>query len=109
MSWLEILSLVLAGAAAGMINAVAGGGTLLTFPVPLFFGTFPVTANATSTTSVVIGTVGRLFGFQSQLRHIRPWLTRLVPVSILGGLLGSLLLTRSGDRLFATLVPWLIL
>jgi uncharacterized membrane protein YfcA len=51
MSWLEIVSLILAGAAAGAINAVAGGGTLLTFPVLLFFGTSPMIANATSTTS----------------------------------------------------------
>lgn len=109
MSGLEIVSLVLAGAAAGMINAVAGGGTLLTFPVLLFFGTSPVIANATSTTALVIGTAGSLFGFQSQLRYIRPWLGRFVPVSLLGGWLGSLMLTRSGDRVFASLVPYLIL
>ncbi|MEI8037814.1 MAG: sulfite exporter TauE/SafE family protein [Verrucomicrobiota bacterium] len=109
MSWLEIASLILAGAAAGMINAVAGGGTLLTFPVLLFFGTKPVIANATSTTALVIGTAGSIFGFQRQLRVIRPWLARLVPVSLLGGWLGSLLLTRSGDQLFAVLVPYLIL
>ena len=92
-----------------MINAVAGGGTLLTFPVLLFFGTKPVIANATSTVALVIGTAGSIFGFQRQLRVIRPWLARLVPVSILGGWLGSLLLTRSGDQLFAVLVPYLIL
>jgi len=109
MSWVEIVALILAGAAAGMINAVAGGGTLLTFPVLLFFGTKPVMANATSATALVIGTAGSLFGFQSQLRTIRPWLGRFVPVSLLGGWLGSLLLTHSGDRLFAALVPWLIL
>jgi uncharacterized membrane protein YfcA len=109
MSWVEIVSLVLAGAAAGMINAVAGGGTLLTFPVLLFFGTKPVIANATSTTALVIGTAGSIFGFQRQLPGIRRWLGRFVPVSILGGWLGSLLLTRSGDQLFSSLVPYLIL
>ncbi len=109
MSWLEIVSLVLAGAGAGIINAVAGGGTLLTFPVLLFFGTSPVMANATSTTALVIGTAGSLFGFQRLLPQIRSWLGRLVPVSLLGGWLGSLLLTHSGDRLFGALVPYLIL
>ena len=109
MSWYEIISLVLAGTVAGMINAVAGGGTLLTFPVLLFFGTKPVIANATSTTALVIGTAGSLYGFQSQLRTVRPWLGRFVPVSIAGGWLGSLLLTRSGNQVFSTLVPYLIL
>ena len=109
MAWLEIVSLVMAGVAAGMINAVAGGGTLVTFPVLLWFGTSPICANATSTTALVIGTAGSIFGFQKQLPGIRRWLGRLVPVSILGGWLGSLLLTRSGDRLFASLVPYLIL
>jgi len=109
MSWVEMVSLVLAAAAAGMINAVAGGGTLLTFPVLLYFGTSPVTANATSTTALVIGTAGSIFGFQKHYPAIRPWLGRFVPVSILGGWLGSVLLTRSGDQLFASLVPYLIL
>jgi uncharacterized membrane protein YfcA len=109
MPWVEIITLVMAGGAAGMINAVAGGGTLLTFPVLLFFGTSPMIANATSTTALVIGTAGSIFGFQKQLPGIRLWLGRLVPVSILGGWLGSLLLTCSGDRLFGALVPYLIL
>jgi len=109
MAWLEIVSLVLAGAAAGLINAVAGGGTLVTFPVLLWLGTSPTCANATSTTALVIGTAGSIFGFQKQLPGIRRWLGRFVPVSIVGGWLGSVLLTRSGDRLFASLVPYLIL
>ena len=49
MSWLEIIGLALSAAVGGAINAVAGGGTLITFPALLFFGTAPVTANATST------------------------------------------------------------
>jgi len=109
MSWVEIISLVLAGAAAGMINAVAGGGTLLTFPVLLYFGTSPMIANATSTTALVIGTAGSIFSFKNQFPAVRHWLGRLVPVSLIGGWLGSLLLTRSGDPLFAALVPYLIL
>ena len=109
MSHLEIAALVLSGAAAGMINAVAGGGTLLTFPVLLFFGTRPVLANATSTTALVIGTAGSIFGFKRQLQEVRGWILRFLPASLLGGWLGSLLLTRGGDRLFASLVPYLIL
>jgi len=109
MSWVEIIALVLAGAAAGMINAVAGGGTLLTFPALLYFGSSPIIANATSTTALVIGTAGSIFSFKGHFPAVRPWIGRMVPVSLLGGWLGSLLLTRSGDPLFAALVPYLIL
>lgn len=109
MPWVEIIALVLAGTAAGMINAVAGGGTLLTFPVLLYFGTSPMIANATSTTALVIGTAGSIFSFKNHFPAVHHWLGRLVPVSLLGGWLGSLLLTRSGDPLFAALAPYLIL
>jgi uncharacterized membrane protein YfcA len=108
MSALEITGLMLAAAAAGLINAVAGGGTLLTFPVLLFFGTPPVIANATSTLALVIGTAGSIFGFRGQIAAVRPWLSRFVPVSLLGGLLGSVLLTRTSNETFGRLVPFLI-
>ncbi len=109
MSLTEILGLSAAAGAAGVINAVAGGGTLLTFPVLLFFGTTPVVANATSTLALVVGTAGSIFGFRGQIAAVRPWLTRFIPVSVLGGFLGSLLLTQTNDRVFARLVPFLIL
>ena len=109
MSAAEILGLAAAAAVAGAINAIAGGGTLLTFPVLIFFGTGAVTANATSTLALVIGTAGSIFGFRKQVGAVRPWLVRFVPVSVLGGLLGSVLLTRTGESLFARLVPFLIL
>ncbi len=109
MSALEIIGLTLAAAAAGLINAVAGGGTIITFPVLLFFGTPPVIANATSTLALVIGTAGSIFGFRGQIAAVRPWLGRFVPVSLVGGLLGSILLTRTSNETFAHLVPFLIL
>ena len=109
MSALEILGLTLAAAAAGLINAVAGGGTMITFPVLLFFGTAPIVANATSTLALVIGTAGSIFGFRGQIAAVRPWLPRFAPVSLAGGLLGSILLTRTGNENFARLVPFLIL
>lgn len=109
MSLLEIIGLTLAAAAAGLINAVAGGGTIITFPVLLFYGTPPVIANATSTLALVIGTAGSIFGFRGQIAAVRPWLGRFIPVSLLGGLLGSILLTRTSNETFAHLVPFLIL
>lgn len=105
----EIICLAAVAAIAGAINAVAGGGTLLTFPTLLFFGTAPVVANATSTVALVIGTAGSIFGFRQHLRAIQPWLVRFVPVSIAGGLIGSALLTHSDEKVFARLVPFLVL
>jgi uncharacterized membrane protein YfcA len=109
MSVIEIVGLTLAAAAGGAINAVAGGGTLVTFPTLLFFGTPPVIANATSTLALVIGTSGSLYGYRQHLGPVKPWLSRFVPISLLGGLIGALLLTHTSDRTFSKLVPFLIL
>lgn len=105
----EILSLLCAATAAGAINAVAGGGTILTFPTLLAIGTPAVVANATSTLALVLGTGGSVYGFRRHFPEIRRWLWRFVPASLLGGLIGSWLLTRSSNETFARLVPFLIL
>ena len=105
----EIIGLFIAAAAAGVINAVAGGGTLVTFPVLLWFGMPPVVANATSTVALVLGTAGSIFGYRRHVAMVRGWLSRFLPVSILGGLLGGILLTRTSNEVFGKLVPFLIL
>jgi uncharacterized membrane protein YfcA len=109
MSPVEILGLAASAAAAGLINAVAGGGTLVTFPTLLLFGTAPLVANATSTVALVVGTAGGVFGYRRQLSAVKAWLWRLLPPSLLGGWLGSWLLTHTSDRTFSRLVPFLIL
>jgi len=109
MSLNELTGLFAAAVAGGAINAVAGGGTLVTFPTLLVFGTPPIVANATSTLALVIGTFGGLLGYREHLPAVRPWLWRFVPVSILGGFLGSVLLTFTSNKSFARLVPFLIL
>jgi len=109
MTFTEALVLAATAAMAGLINAIAGGGTLLTFPALLFFGTPAVQANATSTVALVIGTAGSIVGFRGQLGAVKSWLWRFVPVCILGGWLGSWLLTRTTDKTFSHLVPFLIL
>lgn len=105
----EILTLLCAAAAAGAINAVAGGGTILTFPTLLAIGTPAVVANATSTVALVFGTSGSVYGFRRHIPSIRQWLWRFIPVSLLGGLIGSWLLTITGNEIFSRLVPFLIL
>ena len=105
----EIIGLFTAAAAAGVINALAGGGTLVTFPVLLLFGTPPIVANATSTVALFLGTAGSIFGYRRHLSVIQPWLSRFLPVSLLGGLIGSILLTRTSNEFFSKLIPFLIL
>ena len=109
MSATEILGLFCAAAAGGAINAVAGGGTMVTFPTLLFFGTPPIIANATSTLALVIGTSGGIYGYRRHLEPIKPWLWRFLPVSLAGGLVGAVLLTCTSNKTFAKLVPFLIL
>ena len=109
MSLTEILGLTIAAAAGGAINAVAGGGTLVTFPTLLLFGTPPIIANATSTLALVIGTSGGIYGYRKHLDPVRPWLLRFAAVSTLGGLIGAVLLTHTSNRTFSHLVPFLIL
>ena len=109
MTTIEIIGLLASACAAGAINAVAGGGTLLTFPTLLFFGTPSVVANATSTLALVFGTIGGTFGYRQHLKAIVPWLRRFLPVSLLGGLIGSALLTHTSNAVFGKLVPFLIL
>jgi uncharacterized membrane protein YfcA len=109
MSALEIAGLLASAAAAGLINAVAGGGTLITFPTLLLFRTPPLVANATSTFALVIGTFGGVFGYRRQLAAVMPWLWRFIPPSLLGGWAGAWLLTHTSEKMFSRLVPFLIL
>lgn len=109
MSHWEILALFGSALAAGAINAVAGGGTLLTFPALMFTGTGAVVANATSSFALTLGTAGSLFGFRNQWATTRVWLKRFVPVSIVASLLGSWLVKVQGEAVFVRVVPWLLL
>ncbi len=109
MSPVEALALFAAACAAGLINAVAGGGTLVTFPVLILFGVPPVIANATSTLSLVVGTAGSLYGFRKNIKDVLPWFKTFIPVSLVGGWLGSFLLTHGKESTFSALVPYLVL
>jgi hypothetical protein len=104
--------LCLAAALGGLVNAVAGGGTLLTFPALLAaLGSTPqapVIANATSTLALVPGSLGGMWGYRQDLAGCGRWLGLLVGPSLAGGLCGSLAVVAWPDR-FESLVPWLIL
>lgn len=95
--------------AAGAINSVAGGGTLLTFPTLIWIGLPSINANATSTVAIWPGTVGTIWGYRKDMRTLSPRMLALVFPSVLGGILGALLLNRTPPAVFDALVPFLIL
>src|SRR5262245_18864363 len=94
---------------AGMINSVAGGGTLLTFPSLVWLGQSPIVANATSTAALWPGSMGSMWGYRHELRQTRRQLYFLILPSIAGGLAGAVLLRQTPPGVFARLVPFLIL
>lgn len=104
-------ALIMLGAAfaAGAINSIAGGGTLLTFPVLVWLGLDPKVANATSTVALWPGLFGGLFGYRKELENSSTILFRLGLTSIIGGAVGAWLLILTPSPVFASLVPFLIL
>ncbi len=94
---------------AGMINSVAGGGTLLTFPALIWSGRPEIIANATSTVALVPGAWSSAYGYRGEtLKAPRKFLYLLIP-SVVGGMIGAVLLRRTPPATFAALVPFLIL
>lgn len=98
-----------AAIAAGFINAMAGGGTLVTFPVLMALGLSAVSANVTNTVALLPGYVGGTMAQSHDLKGQMKRLGLLIPAGALGGLVGGILLLRSGEKLFSQLVPFLIL
>jgi uncharacterized membrane protein YfcA len=94
---------------AGIMNAIAGGGTLLTFPVLVAAGLPPLAANATSTVALVPGALSSMLGYRAELEGGRRWARSLTVPSLLGGALGAWLLLRTPPRMFDHIVPWLVL
>jgi uncharacterized membrane protein YfcA len=105
----DLLLAGLAAAAAGLVNALAGGGTLVTFPVLVGLGLPAVVANVTSTVALTPGYLGAVFAQSRALEEQRPRLRLLLPAGALGGLTGAILLLASGERLFRALVPALLI
>ena len=106
---LQLLFAALAAAAGGAVNAIAGGGTLITFPTLLALGIPPIIANATSTVALWPGTVGSMWGYRRELEGARAWAVRFAIPSLAGGILGAVLLLRTSSERFSMLVPFLVL
>lgn len=105
----EIAAITLAAFLAGAMNAIAGGGTVLTFPALIAFGMPAIQANATSTVALLIGILGSVYGYRRPIRAVAPLITRFGIVSAIGGLLGAILLTVTREETFSALVPFLLL
>lgn len=101
--------LFFAATAAGTMNAFAGGGSIVAFPALVWSGLPPTVANATNTVAIFPGSLAAMIPFRSDLAATRPWLVRLLPWSVLGGVLGAVLMLATPERTFARLVPGLIL
>ena len=99
----------LGGFGAGLVNAIAGGGTLISFPILVGVGIPVISANVTSTVSLSPGYLSAAFAQFKDLKDQKRRLYLFLPLAAVGGVLGGILLLMSGERLFATLVPYLIL
>ncbi len=95
--------------AAGLVNAMAGGGTLISFPILTALGIPPVAANITNTVALCPGYLGATLAQRELLADQKRRLCWYLPAAFLGGLAGALLLLVSGERLFSAVIPWLIL
>jgi hypothetical protein len=106
---MDILLIGLAGMAGGAVNALAGGGTLITFPMLTAVGIPAVAANVTNTVALSPGYLSATFAQMKDLKGQGRRLYYLVPAGILGGLIGGVLLLNTQEKLFRELVPFLIL
>ncbi|WP_304620908.1 sulfite exporter TauE/SafE family protein [Paracoccus sediminilitoris] len=106
----DIALLFLAGLVGGILNAVAGGGTFITFPALVFVGVPPVIANATATVAALPGYLAATYGFRRDLaamEGVRMW--HLTLWTMAGGVIGAGLLLVSSNQAFSALVPFLLL
>ena len=94
---------------AGAINSVAGGGTLLTFPALVWVGLPSTLANATSTVALTPGSLGGLWGYRRDLRGLPGQTYLLVIPSVIGGIIGAVLLEMTPTAVFDRIIPLLIL
>lgn len=105
----ELILVCLAAVAGGFVNAIAGGGTLITFPMLTAVGVPPVIANVTNTVALCPGYVGGTFAQRRDLQGQGKRMWMLLPAGVLGGITGGVLLLSMSAAAFRTLIPYLIL
>jgi len=107
--WSQFVLIGLAAMAAGFVNALASGGTLISFPALVAAGIPAVAAIVTNTVALVPGYLGATIAQFKDLKGQRQRLWLYLPAGVIGGVIGSLLLLNSGGKMFRSLVPFLIL
>jgi uncharacterized membrane protein YfcA len=108
MSLRDFLLVLVGGLVAGTANTIAGGGSLLTFPLLVALGLPPLDANVTNTVGIVPAAVGGIIGMQRELRGQRARLLALLPFSVVGAIAGAVLLLTTPAEAFNRVVPLLI-
>ena len=109
MNLLEGAIILLAGIAAGVINVIAGAGTLITFPTLLALGIPPVTANVSNTVGLVPGSIAGAYGYRRELKGQWRSITWMALFSAIGGVVGGVLLLILPAEAFSAVVPYLLL
>jgi uncharacterized membrane protein YfcA len=107
-TWADLLLVGLAGVGAGFINTVVGSGTLITFPTLLALGVPPVVANVSNTIGLTPGSLAGAWAMRPELAGQRRRILRLGPLSLVGGIIGAILLLRLPAEAFVAIVPVLI-
>ena len=105
----EYILVVLAAFAAGAVNALAGGGTLITFPTLMAIGIPPISANVTNTVALCPGYLGATMAQWKEIKDQKQRAKYFIPAGAIGGILGGILLLNTGEKLFSQIVPFLIL
>ncbi|TIT78272.1 MAG: sulfite exporter TauE/SafE family protein, partial [Mesorhizobium sp.] len=109
MTFFDAVLLFAAGFVSGAVNAVAGGGTFVTFGAMTLVGVPPIVANATSSVTQFPGYITSTLAYRDDIRHFWRRALLLCLISALGALAGSLILLALSNPSFRTLVPWLLI
>lgn len=109
MSGGQLAFLFAASILAGAVNSVAGGGTLLSFPAAVAAGLAPIIANATNAVAMVPGSFAAAWSYRRHLKGLERLTVALAIPGVAGGMLGALILRKTPQRLFDSIVPWLVL
>jgi uncharacterized membrane protein YfcA len=109
MSGGQLAFLFVASIVAGAVNSVAGGGTLLSFPAAVAAGLAPIIANATNAVAMVPGSFAAAWAYRRHLEGLERLTVALAIPGVAGGMLGAMILRKTPQRLFDSIVPWLVL
>jgi uncharacterized membrane protein YfcA len=109
LAWYQYILVVIAAVGGGFVNALAGGGTLITFPTLISVGLPSIAANMTNTVALLPGYLGGTYAQRKDMQGQKTRLLLFIPAAVIGGFIGALLLKISTEKLFSNLVPYLIL